>query len=280
MKFELEPHNRGVSDEVLLDDLRKVANKLGKEFLTQEEYNNNGGRFAAATIKKRIGWCKAHELAGLKKNKNFNTTPEQCKESIKQITEKLKKTVITKQEYSANGGFSERIIYKHFGSWKAFVEAAGFNVSPLHRERATEEQLFENIEQIWEMLGRQPKTSDFSESFSKFSAGTYRNHFGSLRKALEAFVASLAEEKKFQPKISSEQIAEPINPQAVVKKHKTSRTVNYRLRFLVMDRDNFKCFFCGRTKDDGIKLVVDHFIPWDDYGETVMEKLRTMQQRQ
>ncbi|MGA2028518.1 MAG: HNH endonuclease [Verrucomicrobiota bacterium] len=89
MKFELEPHNRGVSDEVLLDDLRKVANKLGKEFLTQEEYNNNGRRF------------------------------------------------------------------------------------------------------------------------------------------------------------------------------------------LVMDRDNFKCFFCGRTKDDGIKLVVDHFIPWDDYGETVMENLRT-----
>ena len=176
----------------MLEDLRKVASKLTKEFVTQEEYDKNGGRFAAATLKKRFGWCKAHELAGLKKNRNYKITREECIASIKQIAETLKKTTITKGEYLANGGFGERIIYRHFGSWKVFVEGTGLNVAPEFHETATEDQLFENIERIWELLGRQPKASDFSESFSLFSAGTYARRFGSLRKALEAFVASVA----------------------------------------------------------------------------------------
>jgi 5-methylcytosine-specific restriction endonuclease McrA len=276
MKFELEPYNRGVSKEVLLDDLRKVANRVGKEFLTQEEYNNNGGRFAAATIKKRIGWCKAHELAGLKKNRNYKITREDCINNIKRIAAKLNKTVIRQKEYWANGGFGARIFNRHFGSWKTFVESVGLNVSPEYHQAATDEQLFENIEQVWELLGRQPKTDDFSEQFSKFSAHTYARHFGTLRKALEAFIASLAEEKKIQTKIASEQNTEPKTQQPAIKKHKTPRTVNARLRLLVMDRDNFKCCFCGWTKDDGIKLVIDHKISWDDYGETIMENLQTL----
>jgi len=189
---------------------------------------------------------------------------------------KPEKDTLTKHEYLANGGFGERIIYRHFGSWKSFVEAGGFSVSPLYFERATEDRLLENIERVWELLGRQPKTDDFSEPFSKFSANTYKKRFGSLRKALEAFIASLADERKLLSRIETEQNAEPKRAPAVVLTHKTPRTVNYRLRLLVMDRDNFKCCFCGRTKDDGIKLVVDHKTPWDAGGETVMENLQTL----
>ena len=61
-------------------------------------------------------------------------------------------------------------------------------------------------------------------------------------------------------------------------RHKTSRDVNYRLRFKVMHRDNFKCCICGNSpaKDSAIELHVDHIIPWSKGGETVMENLQTL----
>ena len=61
MKFELEPHNRNVPDEDLLNDLNKVAEELGKETITGEEYKKKG-KYASKTIEARFGsWNKALE---------------------------------------------------------------------------------------------------------------------------------------------------------------------------------------------------------------------------
>jgi len=49
MKFVLEPNNRGASDQIMLDDLRKVARNLGKDFVTKDEYEQDG-RFSSFTI--------------------------------------------------------------------------------------------------------------------------------------------------------------------------------------------------------------------------------------
>ena len=37
MKYELEPYNRNVPDQILLDDLRRVAHELGKSYMTLRE---------------------------------------------------------------------------------------------------------------------------------------------------------------------------------------------------------------------------------------------------
>ena len=49
MKYELEPFNRNVPDRVLLDDLRRVAHELGKNYVTVKEYEERG-RFNACTL--------------------------------------------------------------------------------------------------------------------------------------------------------------------------------------------------------------------------------------
>ena len=56
------------------------------------------------------------------------------------------------------------------------------------------------------------------------------------------------------------------------------RHVNYRLKFLVMRRDNFRCRITGRSPatDRNIILEVDHIVPWDKGGETVIENLQTL----
>jgi hypothetical protein len=67
MKFELKPHNRDVSDDELLADLKRVAAELGKSSLKIDEYTAHG-RFHNTTFNRRFGsWSEALNKAGLKK---------------------------------------------------------------------------------------------------------------------------------------------------------------------------------------------------------------------
>jgi hypothetical protein len=277
MRFQLEPYNRGATDAELLDDLRDVARLLARTYVTKSEYVQRG-RFSPATIQNRFGsWCKAHEMAGLQRIRNYHTTAEDCLASLQCVAQKLAKPTITTSEYLANGGFSLGILTRHFGSWKAAIERAGLTVSPLYHERARREELFENIERLWESLGRQPRTDDFSKAVSRFSCGTYKRHFGSLRRALVAFVESFETARDAVEVVPRESLL-PAAPPLVIKRHKTSRTISWRMRFMVMRRDCFRCHICGRSPatHPHTILVVDHIVPWDSGGETVMENLQAL----
>jgi 5-methylcytosine-specific restriction endonuclease McrA len=137
----------------------------------------------------------------------------------------------------------------------------------------SEEELFENLEGAWVKLGRQPKYLEMQKPLSKYSACTYANRFGTWRKALEKFVAYINKEES----ISSEKAIKNVKTKPITK-HKTSRTINWRLRFIVMRRDKFKCKKCGRSPANDPKLIlhVDHKVAWANGGETVYENLETL----
>jgi len=136
-----------------------------------------------------------------------------------------------------------------------------------------EEDLFRNLEEIWIKLGRQPKYAEVLKPLSKYHVGTYENRFGTWRKALEKFVTYINDEEDSSPEESIKVIkAEPNT------RHKTKRNINWRLRFIIMKRDNFKCRNCGRSPatDPSIILHVDHRKAWANGGETVIENLETL----
>ena len=54
-----------------------------------------------------------------------------------------------------------------------------------------------------------------------------------------------------------------------------NHNANLRTRFEILSRDNFTCQYCGRTPQDGAKLVVDHIIPFSKGGKTISENLIT-----
>ena len=54
MKYILNDVHRDTPDEVLLQDVRNTAQKLGKTSLTAEEYNKNG-IYSYSTLHKRFG---------------------------------------------------------------------------------------------------------------------------------------------------------------------------------------------------------------------------------
>jgi len=47
------------------------------------------------------------------------------------------------------------------------------------------------------------------------------------------------------------------------------------LRFNILARDNFTCQYCGKTPQDGAKLVVDHINPQSNGGKSIETNLVT-----
>jgi hypothetical protein len=278
MKFELEPDNRERPDTELLDDLRHVAKMLNKEYVTKDEYDKHG-RWCSATFQKRFdSWTHAHELADLKKLKNYGVTEEDCLVDIKRVSELLGKTTFSSYEYEKHGKYNREMIRRRCGSWKATLKRLGFTPCTTG-QRIPTEYLFENLEHLWESIGHQPSRKDFGKPLSKYCYAVYVNRFGgSYRKALEAFVASLDKSELDQPNQPSKQdVVESISA-SFSKRHKTPRSISWRMRFLVLRRDDFKCRICGSSPamKPGTILVVDHIVPWDKGGETVMENLQTL----
>ncbi|MEK7854885.1 MAG: HNH endonuclease [Acidobacteriota bacterium] len=186
---------------------------------------------------------------------------------LQRVARELGRSTVTIDQYNERGRFHASSLARRFGSWFKALEQAGLAKSrTLH---ISNDDLFQNLADIWIRLGRQPKYNDLTSQSSRFSNGTYENRFGGWRKALEAFVtwANEGEVHAVEPSVSGR-----------LTRHRTSRNINYRLRFLVMRRDNFKCRITGRSPatDPTVILEVDHIIPWDKGGETVMENLQTL----
>lgn len=198
---------------------------------------------------------------------HLNVSNSDLLADLKRVSEKLNTSKVTVNEYDQNGVYNSSTIKRRFGSWNKAIELAGLDKNVVFN--ASQEEMLQNLLELWLNLKRQPRISDLTSQSSKFSATTYKRRFGSWQKALEAFV-KWANEGEIEANLST--------PDNSVKKHRTSRNINYRLRFLVMRRDNFKCKITGNSPatDPNIILEVDHIIPWDKGGETVLENLQTL----
>lgn len=54
------------------------------------------------------------------------------------------------------------------------------------------------------------------------------------------------------------------------------RQIPLLLRYQVLERDRGCCVLCGRSVVDGVKLHVDHIVPFSKGGMTVLENLQTL----
>lgn len=259
-----------IPDDVLLIDLKRVAAELRRSRLTMTEYDEHG-QFSSATLSERFGsWYKALEKAALDKTRNIHAKrilDHELLADLKRVAQELHKSSVTTDEYNERGRFSSVTLAERFGSWFKALEQAGLNKT--RNLNISNEELFANLVAVWTGLGRQPSYSDLTSQTSHFSSGTYEKRFGGWRKALEAFVRWANKGENPPPRTPSGADRLP---------RRTSRNINYRLKFLVMRRDNFKCRITGRSPatDPTVILEVDHIVPWDKGGETVMENLQTL----
>jgi len=200
---------------------------------------------------------------------NFNVSDKDLSEDLKKVALNLHKETLTMADYERYGKFSRSTLARRFGGWLKALEKAGLNKT--RNYNITDEEWFNNLEEVWIKLGRQPYPSDMEKSLSKYSYAGDKRKFGGWRKALEKFIEHINKEDIPTTKSLS-------SKSQITKTHKTSRNIGLRLRFIVMRRDEFKCKIDGRSPatEAGLKLEVDHIISWDKGGETVLENLQTL----
>lgn len=273
--FKLSPNNRDQSDEVLLDDLRAVSLRLGKAKITRHDYDCYG-RFAPATIANRFGgWGRALDRAGLDAPRHFSVSAEEALVDLQAVAARLKVSMVSLALYRTHGKFSEKPFDRHFGSWVNALSAAGLQASERYNPRITDEALLENLELVWQGLGRQPTVSDMCAPRSRYSADTYKRRFGGWRKTLEAFVAASSAEASSE---STHEVSTPAHAAPLEPSTGRTRAVGWRLRYRVLSSDRFACRACGRSPaaHPGLELQVDHIVPWSKGGRTVEANLQSL----
>jgi hypothetical protein len=280
MRFELKPDNRNASDEELLNDLKRIAHSLQKDSVESREYDKYGGRFHHSTISRRFnGWNNALEKAGLIIRRYSTVSNEELLDDLKRIATILGKESVESREYDKQGGqFHHSTISSRFNGWNSALKMAGLIVTNF--ANLSDEELFENMEEVWVKIGSQPSTRNMVKPFSKYSKDPYLNRFGTWRKALEAFVECMnldIDEAQVLNKVEITHYKDTQGKEIEVK-HETKRDPGMKLRFFILQRDKFKCVKCGDSPATNpvTKLEVDHIKPWANGGETVRENLQTL----
>jgi Homing endonuclease associated repeat/HNH endonuclease len=282
MQFELKKKGAQLLDSELLDDLRAVAKLTNRRYVARSDYERHG-QFSRGTIAKHFGsWKHALIAAGLEHQDRPTASKELLINDLQRVAKIVGRDVLTLPEYTKHGRWSANPITRIFGGWIPALKAAGLIPGT---DRFSDEQLFENMQEVWTKLGRQPRYTEFFSPLSKYSRGTYCGRFGGWRLALEAFIEWVSTANEFINE--SESLVAPIatinEPSAAIslpirKVKRSAREINLRLRFRILNNNRFTCVACGRSPAThaGLVLHVDHIVPWSRGGETEAANLQTL----
>lgn len=196
-----------------------------------------------------------------------SVSDENLLEDLLEVSRTIGHSNVTIAEYDFYGKYNSSTVARHFGTWNKALGLAGLQIS---NKQYTTQELYDNLARIWLQIGRQPTKRDLLNLKSPISYKAYERKFGKWSLALKSFVEYYNAEVEQFPTIKLDEWS--------TSKHRTSRDINLRMRFLVMKRDNFSCCMCGASpaKDSSVVLHVDHIIPWAKGGETVIENLQTL----
>lgn len=194
------------------------------------------------------------------------------------------------RDFNKIADLSATTVKKHFGNWKnglialkQYLQAKGLDLSPrpfapnrLYSDKA----LFDEMEKVWFKVGQRPSRAEWEMSNPQFSYTTYKQRFGSWTNACSKFI-----EYKMGADISADDFVLPDRAEQKIScenkityKPENVRNVPLGLRLKVLNRDNFRCIFCGKSPatDLGTKLHIDHITPFSKGGGSIIENLQTL----
>ena len=226
-------------DETLFyEDMRLVASKLNKDYITVGDYKKHGKYDRTAMCRKYGSWNIILQKAGLKPTpyrlgKGKTISDEELFQDIERVWIKLGRQPTITDVKNGEFSFGQNTFVRRFGGWRGTLEAFIRYVNSDDNGSST--------------------PSNKSEQQTKVET-------------------SITQHKQIDSIEQKESVAN--SP----KDHKTSRDINLRLRFKVMARDNFKCCMCGKSPatDPSVVLHIDHIKPWAKGGETTMDNLQTL----
>jgi len=198
--------------------------------------------------------------------KNQPVSTDDLIKDLQLVAKKLNTEKLSQSLYAKHGKYNPSTIIRRFGTWNNAVQKIG--LKPGNILNYSDEDLFENILNIWQYKGKQPTRRDLDSTPSKITQSPYNRRFNSWSTAIKEFI-------KYA---NGKDITTNNNDGAEKSQKKTSRDPSLRLRFKVLKRDNFSCVQCGASpaKNPATILHVDHIKPWSKGGETEISNLQTL----
>lgn len=124
MKYELKDFNRNIPDTDLLDDLKKVAEKLGLNKISARQYDANGGKYTSGTIGVRFGgWNKAVEKAGLDLVHHREVAEQELFKNMEAVWISIGGQPVFRDMKLPLSKYSTHQYVAKFGTWRKALEA-------------------------------------------------------------------------------------------------------------------------------------------------------------
>ena len=122
----------------------------------------------------------------LERAKNSPVSDEEILNDLRRVAGVLNSSKVTQKLYGEHGQYDYSNVGRRFGSWNKALEAAGLSIS--NQCNIPDEVLFENILQLWQHYGRQPRRAELALPPSTISQSAYNCRFKSWVASLENFV--------------------------------------------------------------------------------------------
>jgi len=124
-----------------------------------------------------------------------NVPIEELIADLKNTAKKLNQNFVTREQQDKFGNFDSSNMAHRLGGWAKAHELANLELARHQKSLlVSDDNLFENLQEVWTKLGHQPIQADMYPPLSKYSAGVYKKHFGTWMKGLEKFVNDINNE--------------------------------------------------------------------------------------
>jgi hypothetical protein len=200
---------------------------------------------------------------------HLNIPDKALLKDLRNAAAKSGKNHITASEYKKEGSFSHTTICRRFGGWNKALIKAGLKAK--HVRNVSDYELLENMKNVWDSLGRQPRWEEMSKPLSEFYGSAYPRHFGSWQKALLEFEKAMRTGK-------FKSLKKRAGFTKAKSRHVNKMHISKSIRYDVFNRDKFKCRLCGASPaaDPRVILHVDHIKPKSKGGGSDISNLQTL----
>jgi hypothetical protein len=217
---------------------------------------------------------------------------ERILQELEAVAKEIDYTEFSPEQFNRIAKISAGTVKNEFHSWKNalvtlknHLAKKGINLKSRKSRSSlspvSTQQLFDEMERIWNDLGHRPSISEWNSRSPKIATGAYRHRFNGWNNACLKFIEHkmgktiAAEEARSIPEKESGDTK--LAKTSKIVKHK-GRTIPLRVRLQVLARDNFRCTMCGRSPatDVGVKLHIDHITPFSKGGLSTADNLQTL----
>ncbi len=193
---------------------------------------------------------------------------EQLLNDMRKAAKRLRKNTVTIEQYQRRSRYHSWVIIKRFGTWSNAQKKAG--LKPHKNAKVSTLDLIDNLQRLWDTLGRQPHLSDLHPPNSLFGEAAYIRVFGKWSNALKEFVKLIKSNRNKKGICAVATIIQHTNPR--------TRHISWRMRHIIMKRDHYRCKACGASPANDLSVIlhVDHIKPISKGGQTIPKNLQTL----